>query len=61
MPRQITFPTQGPTELERQFEPRLSGSRAEPKLKTLVSEVKLHISGTLQYFFKNKRNRIDTD
>lgn len=56
MPRETTFPAQGPTELERQFEPRLSGSRAEPKLKTLASEVKRQYFWNMQCFFKNKRN-----
>ena len=55
MPRQITFPTQGPTELERQFEPRLSGSRAEPKLKTLVSEVKLQYFWNTAMFFQEQK------
>lgn len=55
-PREITFLAQGRTEYDWQFEPRLSGSRAEPKLKPLACS----ISGTLQCFLGQKNLRIET-
>lgn len=57
MPRQITFPAQGPTELGGNLNPGLSGSRAELKLKTLASEVKLQYFWNTAMFFQEQKKQ----